>query len=235
LKLWKAITAPLLDTFIPPACLVCGERLEDQIQVICSNCEAKVSMYQGNLCKVCGSEIKELPCEVCAVEKFAFDHARSVFRFRSPIDDLIHILKYDGYISPAGYFALPLAEMIESDEELQGYDYMCAVPLHKVRNRERGYNQSDLIAYATAMLLDMPYQNPVSRCVNTQSQTLLSKAHRVKNLNGAFCVKDVAAVKGKKIMVVDDVFTTGTTLNEIAKLLRLVGAEKVAAVTVARA
>jgi ComF family protein len=235
LKLWKAITLQVLDTIIPPSCLVCGERLEEQSQVLCSKCEAKISLQPVSLCKVCGSEIKELPCEVCAEEKFAFDHARSAFRYFTPINDLIHALKYDGYVSPAGYFALPLAELIESDEDLQDYDYLCAVPLHKVRKRERGYNQSDLIAFATAALLDMPYHNPVSRNINTLSQTLLSKSKRQKNLAGAFSVKDISEVKGKKIILVDDVFTTGTTLNEIAKLLRLAGAEKVAAVTVARA
>jgi len=234
LKLWKAITAPLLDAVIPPACLVCGERLEDQSQVLCEACEGKISLYSGSLCKVCGSEMKEYPCEVCAEENYAFDLARSVFRYSTPIKDLIHELKYNGYVSPAGYFALPLAELIEGDEDLQDYDYFCAVPLHTVRKRERGYNQSDLIAYATAKLLGKPYLNPVSRRINTLSQTLLSKAGRIKNLSGAFYIKDIAAVKGKSVIVVDDVFTTGTTLNEIAKQLRLAGAERIAAVTVAR-
>ncbi len=209
--------------------------MEDQDQVLCSSCEAKASLYIGNMCPVCGSEIEAFPCEVCATEKFAFSHARSMFRFHSSIKDLIHILKYDSYTSPAGYFALPLSEMIESDEDLHDYDFMCAVPLHPVRHRERGYNQSDLIAYATATLLQMPYQNPVSRKVNTPSQTMLSKDSRAVNLKGAFMVKDIAAVKGKKIIVVDDVFTTGATINEMAKELKLAGAEKVAAVTVARA
>lgn len=225
----------MLDTLVPPACLVCGERLEDQSQVLCGACEAKVSMYLGNICPVCGSEIEALPCEVCATEKFSFSHARSVFRFSGAVKDLIHILKYDSYISPAGYFALPLSEMIESDVALQDYDYMCAVPLHPVRHRERGYNQSDLIAFATASLLQMPYQNPIRRTINTPSQTLLSKDSRAVNLKNAFSIKDISAVKGKKIIVVDDVFTTGATMNELAKELRLAGADKVAAVTVARA
>ncbi len=235
MKPWKAILSAMPDLLIPPACLVCGSRLEEQSQVICSDCEGRVSLYHGALCPKCGSEIKELPCPVCAEEAFEFDYTRSVFRYVPPIDTMIHKLKYSGYASPAGYFALPMAELIENDEHLQDYDFICAVPLHRVRKRERGFNQSDLIAYSTASLLDMPYCNPVARRVNTYSQTLLSKEGRVHNLSGAFIVKDIAQVKGKKIIVVDDVFTTGTTLNEIAKLLHLAGAEQVAAITVARA
>lgn len=227
--------APLLDLIIPPACLACGTRIEDQQQVICADCEAKISPVSGALCPVCGSEMLTRNCEVCAEEAFAFDTARSAFKYFSPVKELIHELKYNGFVSPAGYFALPLTEMIEADEELQDYDYICAVPLHPVRKRERGYNQSDLIAYSLATLCSLPYCNPVSRKVNTLSQTLLSKAHRIKNLSGAFVIKNPALVQGKKVIVVDDVFTTGTTINEIAKELRQAGADKICAITVARA
>ena len=227
--------ANLMQLLIPPACLVCGSRIEDQCQVLCSDCEAKIAPVSSAVCPVCGSEIQQFPCEVCIEEDFAFDCARSLFRFQTPVKELIHSLKYSGYISPAGYFALPLAEMIEADPALQDHDYICAVPLHRVRKRERGYNQSDLIAYATSRLTGLPYFNPVSRCVNTLSQTLLSKTHRIKNLSNAFRVKNTSTVQGKKIMILDDVFTTGSTLNEIAKTLRLAGAAKITAITVARA
>lgn len=225
----------LMDVLIPPACLVCATRIEDQKQVLCSDCEAKIAMISSAVCPVCGSEIQKFPCEVCLEEDFAFDSARSLFKYQTPVQELIHQLKYNGYVSPAGYFALPLAEMIEMDENLQDNDYICAVPLHPVRKRERGYNQSDLIAFATAQLVGLPYRNPVSRCVNTLSQTTLNKAHRIKNLNSAFVVKDASEVLGKKIILVDDVFTTGSTLNEIAKTLRSAGAERITAITVARA
>lgn len=235
MKHWKALLAQLRDLVIPPACLACGNRIDDQAQVICESCEAKLSPCGGNLCPVCGSEMSERLCEVCLEEDFSFDRAKSAFRYATPVKELIHALKYNGYQSPAGYFALPLAELIETEEDLQSYDYICAVPLHKVRERERGYNQSDLIAYALSALSGISYVNPVKRRVNTLSQTLLSKSHRVKNLNGAFTVTDLNLVQGKKVIVVDDVFTTGTTLNEIAKVLHQAGAEKICALTAARA
>jgi ComF family protein len=230
-KLWNKI----LELLIPPACLVCGNRIDDRHQVICSDCEAKLYLIGEGTCPVCGSENKKLPCEFCAEGQFNFDSAISIFRYSGPVRDLIHILKYEGYSSPAGYFALPIAELIESHTALKNYDYICSVPLHRVRKRERGYNQSDLIAYAVAQLIDMLYLNPVQRRINTLSQTLLSRDHRIKNLEGAFKVKDKKLVEGKKIILIDDVFTTGSTLNEIAKTLHSAGAEKICAITVARA
>jgi len=232
---WKKLFSSFLKLIIPPACLVCGKRLEDRHQVICPDCETKLYLMEEGTCPVCGSINQNIPCEVCAESNFAFDSAMSVFHYTGTAKDLIHILKYEGYTSPAGYFALPLAEFIESKPQLMKYDFLCAVPLHRVRKRERGYNQSDLIAYTVAKLLAMPYLNPVQRKINTLSQTLLSREHRIKNLSGAFQVKDKSRVEGKKIILIDDVFTTGSTLNEIAKALRSAGAAKICAITVARA
>jgi ComF family protein len=235
LKQLKKLWNNFLELIVPPACLVCGNRIEDRTQVICEFCEAKLSLIGEGTCPVCGSENKELPCEVCLEGQFEFDSARSIFRYIGPIRELIHILKYEGYTYPAGYFALPIAELIESEPSLKNHDYICAVPLHRVRKRERGYNQTDLIAYAVSKLICMPYLNPVTRRINTFSQTLLSKEHRIANLSGAFTVKHKDQVTGKKIILIDDVFTTGSTLNEIAKTLRAAGAKKISTITVARA
>ncbi len=235
MKLWKAWLADLLNLFFPPACLVCGHRLVDQKLVICEACEARVALVSPAGCPVCGSENQNNPCEVCAEEHFAFSSVRSVFKYRGPVKDLIHELKYNGYNSPAGYFAVPLGELIESDPELQDHDFLCPVPLHRVRQRERGYNQSELIAYAASVISGMPYAEPLKRRFYTRSQTLLSRAKRHKNLLNAFKVINANDVKGKRIIVVDDVFTTGSTLNEIAKTLLAAGAGKVTALTVARA
>lgn len=235
MKLWKTWLAELVDLFFPPACLVCGQRLSDQKQVICESCEARISLVSPAVCPVCGSQNNSIPCEVCAEEQFAFSAVRSIFNFRGPVKDLIHELKYNGYSSPAGYFALPLGELIESDKDLKEHDFMCPVPLHRVRKRERGYNQSALIAYAASAICGLPYAEPLQRRFYTRSQTLLSRAHRKKNLMNAFKVKHLNEVKDKKVIVVDDVFTTGSTLNEIAKTLLAAGATQVTALTVARA
>jgi len=235
LKLWKAFWRSLVKLFFPPACLACGQRIEEQTQVICENCEIRLAMVGRNVCPECGTENPEIPCAVCAEEHYAFATARSVFKFQGPVKDLIHALKYQGYTSPAGFFAMPLAELMESEAALKDHDCISSVPLHRVRKRERGFNQSELIAYAVSVMAGIPYAEPVYRRVNTISQTLLTRAMRKKNLKDAFKIKKNANVKGKKIILVDDVFTTGSTLNEIAKTLMSAGAAKVTALTVARA
>lgn len=235
MKRWKAILVNLLDLMIPPACLACGARIDAQDEIICSDCEAKISIVSGNNCPKCGAEVSGPICKNCSNESFAFDSTDSLFRYAGTIKELIHQLKYHGYVSPAGYLSVLLAEYLQSNNEISNYELLCPVPLHRVRKRERGYNQSALIGYAAAQLMNLPYAQPVIRSHYTRSQTLLSRDKRKKNLHGAFRVKDPDAVRGKKIILVDDVFTTGSTLNEVAKELKAAGAEKVAAITVARA
>ena len=192
-------------------------------------------MVSGSSCPQCGAQVTGTECKNCAEESFAFDLTDSLFRYAGAIRELIHKLKYDGYVSPAGYLALPLAEYMQSHDEIKDYDLVCPVPLHRVRKRERGYNQSELIAYAAAQLADLPYSQPLKRRYYTRSQTMLSREKRKKNLHNAFVMVDQKAVQGKKVILVDDVFTTGSTLNEAAKELKAAGAGKVAAITVARA
>lgn len=235
LKRWKAFLDNLLDLAIPPSCLVCGCRIDDQKDILCADCESMISVVSGNCCPKCGAVVSGAECANCAKESFAFDVTDSLFKYAGTTKDLIHQLKYNGYISPAGYLAVPLAEYLQSDADLKDYDLICPIPLHRVRKRERGYNQSELIAYAAAKLAEMPYAQPLIRSHYTRSQTMLSREKRKKNLHGAFAICNRDAVKDKKVILVDDVFTTGSTLNEAAKELKTAGAIKVAAITVAKA
>lgn len=235
MKRWKAFWGDLVNLVLPPACLVCGARIDDQAQVICSDCETGVRPPAGSRCPVCGEAMSSENCANCQNEVFAFDSYNTMFGFQGTVRDLVHELKYEGFISPAGYFAAHMSELLQDDEQLRNSDLVCSVPLHRVRKRERGYNQSELIAYAAATLAGLPYAQPVTRNTYTRSQTKLSRAGRKKNLQGAFTVHEPELVRGKKVILVDDVFTTGTTLNEVAKELKNAGAEKVMAVTVARA
>jgi len=115
------------------------------------------------------------------------------------------------------------------------FDLVTAVPLHRVRERERGYNQSELLGRALAFELGIPFAQPVLRHQNTRSQTNLSRQARLDNLSGAFALRRNADVAGKRIIVVDDVFTTGTTVNEVSHVLKAGGASRVAVLTATRA
>lgn len=235
MKRWKAFWDELVNLVLPPACIVCGARIDDQAQVICSDCETGVRPPAGSRCPVCGEAMSGESCVNCQHEEFAFDSYHAMFGYQGTVRDLVHQLKYEGFISPAGYFAAQMSELMQDDEQLRSCDLVCSVPLHRVRKRERGYNQSELIAYAAAVLAGLPYTQPVVRRTYTRSQTRLSRAGRKKNLQGAFKVSEPELVRGKKVILVDDVFTTGTTLHEVAKELKHAGAEQVMALTVARA
>jgi len=227
--------AQVLDLALPAACLGCGGRMESPRQLLCGQCQAEVLPISEGYCVKCGSLLQEDDCPQCKETEFAFDLARSAYAFTGSIQALVHSFKYDGFRSAAGFFARSLLEIPDSAMLEQGFDLVTAVPLHRVRRRERGFNQSELIARQLAKSLALPYSEPVYRRYNTPSQTLLSRGERIRNLHRAFALRRGAAVEGKNIILVDDVFTTGSTVNEISALLKANGAMKVMVLTAARA
>ena len=125
-------------------------------------------------------------------------------------------------------FARLLAEKIKETEILQNTDMILSVPLHRNKEQKRGYNQAYLIAKELGKLLETEEQSHVlKRIRNTESQSLLPKYKRKSNVKGAFLVVHPSKIKGKSILLVDDVMTTGSTLNECSRVLKEAGAEKV--------
>ena len=174
-------------------------------------------------------------CQSCADHDYIFDFSRSVFQYGDVIQALIHELKYNGFKSPAYYLAASMQAYTQDHPDYKDYDMVMAVPLHPVRKRERGYNQSELMARKLAKSLDIPYQEPVQRRYYTKSQTMLSADERKSNLRDAFRARSPKRLAAKKIILIDDVFTTGSTVNEIAKTLRAAGVAKIAVLTASRA
>ncbi|MDD2331237.1 MAG: ComF family protein [Candidatus Cloacimonetes bacterium] len=164
-----------------------------------------------------------------------FDICRSALKFEAAVADLVHEYKYKRRMKVAGWLAEVMVEYVQGQKAYQSFDYIMAVPLHRVRKRERGFNQSELVARALARKLGTDYIEPVIRAYYTKSQTMLSKAERQSNLSSAFTLKKKSPVTGKRILIVDDVFTTGSTVNEISKVLKTKDPEFVAVLTAARA
>lgn len=225
----------LLNLLIPPVCLACHDRLTDPAAILCNSCHSQVVLLTGKLCPKCGSLLNSIFCDTCSEHDFAFEHNYSVFQYGEVVQQLVHSLKYDEYKSAADYLINGMQDSCRERDEYRAYDAVIPVPLHPVRKRERGYNQSEILARALASSLGIKYSNPLKRRYYTKSQTLLSKTQRIHNLNGAFALKFNKKVEGKAFILVDDVFTTGSTVNEISKLLLSKGARKVAVITAARA
>jgi len=162
-----------------------------------------------------------------------FDKAWSEFLYDGPVKACVHSLKYEGYTSIAEYMAGLMFDLAGLQVNT-GYDYLIPVPLHPVKKRERGYNQALLLARAFAKRMNLPVsERSIYRCRYTETQTLKTHQERISNVSLAFkCYKN-ADIKGRKILIVDDVVTTGSTLNSIAQLLKENQAKRVDIMTFA--
>jgi ComF family protein len=203
----------------------------------------------GGVCFICGERILspyvfagengEPRCGLCRRTEPPFARALAYGSYDGGLRELIHLLKYDGVRPAANVLGRMLAEVITGLEPSFGNSVMVVpVALHARKLRQRGFNQSEMIARA-ALKLRMPEKfvlepNMLSRQRETQSQIGLTRHQRRENMRGAFAAAMPEDLVGKEVLLVDDVFTTGTTASECARVLRRAGATKVWVATVAR-
>jgi ComF family protein len=225
---WLAYAA--LDLLFPPRCVSC-KRLETNL---CDDCIAAFEVVVGPVCKLCGRPIgADGYCDGCAQDRSLVASIRSAYYFTGPARDAVHAFKYRYQRA----LALPLARSISTVLQHPGSDWaLCPVPLHQARQAARGYNQSELLAQHLADLWNLPQLLPSSlvRSRDTAQQMKLDRSQRQQNVSGAF-IADRVLVEGGAILLVDDVCTTGATLFACAQALVDAGAQKVEAVTFARA
>ncbi len=179
-------------------------------------------------------------CVNCRERRPDFERAVSFGEYISALRTLIHLLKYEGVTPAQAPLGRMLAEAISDllPSSQQGKLLLVPVPLHRSRRRTRGFNQAELIARAALKRLPRELgldSGVLVRQRETVSQVGLSREERIENMRGAFRVSNAGRVKGRNVIVVDDVMTTGTTLAECACVLKQAGAEQVWAATVARA
>ena len=179
-------------------------------------------------------------CPNCRDNPPEFERAAAFGEYKDGLRGLIHLLKYESVTPAAGPLGKMLAQAMSG--LLHGHEgpppLLVPVPLHKNKLRSRGFNQSELIARAAAKALSHQVtmlSGAIIRQRETISQVGLSREERIENMRDAFRPADARSVKGRNVIVIDDVMTTGTTLSECARVLKQAGAEKVWAVTVARA
>ena len=226
----------VINLFIPPVCLICHEALAEGKSVLCEACTLQLNTISSNYCPKCGTPMPEEACDTCAQTEFSFDFARSVFRYSEGMKQLIHELKYNRRLKVAGFLAEGMVEYLQAHPEFKDFDSISAVPLHTVRKRERGFNQSELIARHIARRLNLHYISPVQRSRYTSSQTRLHRDDRLGNLKGAFKPeRKTPKLLNRRIILVDDIFTTGSTINEVSGVLKASGSLQVAGLTAARA
>ena len=229
------------DVIFPPRCLGCAEILHPHRgQLFCPACNEKINFITGSLCPVCGTTFSNSPaeshlCGNCIENKTYFSCARAVFSYETIILDALHKFKYGNNISVGAMLASFMADFSFPDVNFSDYSLIIPVPLHIKRLRERGFNQSLILARALAKKWQIPVNfSLLKRHKSTLTQTGLHKTERKQNIKGAFEVSDKNKIANKNVILVDDVYTTGATINECAKTLIKAGAQKVTVLTLAR-
>lgn len=231
----KAIWQAGIDLILTPTCFSCGERLDGAQDVLCHGCRQEAIPLSDNTCPRCYSLMEEGKCPSCDTGEIFYDFAHSAWVFQGPIKDVIHSFKYQSYSSLSTWLGEGMYRAFQEEEKLQNCDLITPVPLYFTRKKDRGYNQSELLARHLSKKSLIRYDGLLRRTRFTASQTLLSKSEREHNLDGAFAIRRNKSVHGMRILLIDDVFTTGTTANQIAILLKEQGAKSVNIFTAARA
>ena len=201
---------------------------------LCEGCKSIMPLNNKSICGHCG-RATPYPvdyCDYCKDKQTYVDLARSVYEYEYPLNVLVRRLKYSGERYLAESFA---KEMQSIYFKSIGYaDCIVFVPMTKARKKERGYNQSEELAKALSKLIEVPIVSDVLvKTKDTDSQVGLERKERLKNVKGSISVKNRALIKNKRVLVIDDVMTTGATLEVIAEKLKDAGASEVVAITVA--
>ncbi|MGB5218102.1 MAG: ComF family protein [Smithella sp.] len=225
----------------PPQCLGCSEIIDQgDGRIFCPSCEAKIHFITGSICHICGTTFPDSPadnhlCGECLENKPHFSCARAIFSYEDVILNSIHQFKYKNDISIGEMLASFMADFSFPDIDFTDYSLMVPVPLHIKRLRERGFNQSLILARAIGRKQQIPVNfSLLKRHKYTLTQTGYHKQERKQNIRGAFEVTDSKKITGRNILLIDDVYTTGATVNECAQILIKAGAQKVSVLTLAR-
>jgi ComF family protein len=206
-----------VDVIFPPLCYICESYLQADQKIICQNCWLKIPEFNGQLDQ--------------SLSKRTFDRLFILFEFEDTIRQLIHLLKYKRHLTLASYFGIEASIRFDFCHH-NPYDEIIPVPLHPTRRRERGYNQSEEIALALARIINIPVKSEhLMRIRLTSTQTRMTREERDMNVMGAF--KCTANLSQKNILLIDDVITTGSTVEACLKVLKDAGAKKIDVLVIA--
>lgn len=239
MKFFSKIKQLIIETLYPRhlKCIACKSELaEKNVYDMCPECYQKLDFITHNFCVRCGQKLpKDLSgaCLNCKATNYHFELARSAVSFSGDMIKIIHRFKYARY----KFLAEPLSYLLYDLLLVQDWkiDMIAYVPLFLNRERTRGYNQSRELSLYLSKHTSLPIFDDIVRLKDTPTQTKLSRRERQENVKDCFKVNNKSAVKGLNILLIDDVFTTGSTSNEVSKELKKAGANKIYVLTVAHA
>lgn len=220
MKLLRKIIDYTISVIYPNRCVSCNEILEVGHKWLCEKCAPDFEINEHRRCRICGRIIyHDGKCRACNTNKLYFDRGNSVFEYKDAVRDGIRNYKYKGLYSYGKYFGKIMADYAKCYMDID-FDYVTAVPLHIKRLRSRGYNQSEILAKIVAKSIEVEYKDLLIRQINTKPLNSLGKKERLENIKGAFILNPKVSVENKNILVIDDIYTTGSTINECSKVLK---------------
>ncbi|CAO5682900.1 MAG: hypothetical protein HEEMFOPI_00803 [Holosporales bacterium] len=232
----------IVDYIFPNSFLSCHSIQIDSQIFFCHDCWKELIFIQKPFCAICGIpfsyeekgiEKSDILCLHCHKSKPAFDSARSLFIYNNTIKKPILMFKHHDQTQYAKSFGLLLKHYLE--KENVAFDIIMPIPLHWVRLLKRQFNQSALMAKYIGKTMQKPVDfDALKKSRNTPSQEKKSRIERIINVEQAFCVKNPLTVLDKKILLIDDVMTTGSTLHEAAAVLKNAKAKEVHCLSIAR-
>ena len=224
-------------TFLYPAeCRVCKEFLgATTIPYICDNCWQDIHFVEPPWCDICGTPNINGLCDACAITPPRYGKLRSVAFYQTTLQQAIHLFKFEKKKVFARHLIQLINAHIPSDCSIAEYDFILPVPIHKKRQQERGFNQATLLANGTAKAGGVPVlTDTLVRHRHTAAQSSLDREARQQNLIDAFEIRNPDIIRDKRLLVFDDVFTTGATIREIVNKLWTADPAEVDVLTLAR-
>ena len=230
----------VLDMLYPRSCIGCGALSPETFRYVCWDCWSDTARVEPPFCKLCGDPVAgavdhDFTCYACSAEKPSFDAARSATRYDGVVGEALRLLKYEKALWLAPDMAELLHNCLSAEFPGRTFDLVVPVPLHHVRRRERGYNQSAVLARELGRRIRCQTMPGMLRRIRpTTTQTNLTAPQRLSNVKNAFQSRRANWLAGRRVLLVDDVMTTGATVNACAKALKEGGAMAVHVLTVAR-
>ena len=239
----KVYLESLVSLIYPRTCLVCSTRLNpERKKPLCEECLSKIALIQPPFCIKCGlslpgpSSHKAGLCIDCqrSMRRYPFLRAWSACLYSETLRKCIHILKYNKRQGLAVFLSQFIIAFTRKNTIMDRFDLIVPVPLHSVKKRERGFNQAHLLTKPIAREFNLPLSSNLRRIGPNISQTTLSRQDRFNNIRGAFASSRSLEFQDRNILLIDDVFTTGATVSECARVLYSHGARSVCVLTLAR-
>lgn len=229
----RNIREKMLTVFFPKRCAVCDDVIAGE-EGICPGCVSKVRLLTGDTCMLCGKKVKDgaAYCYDCNCKEHVFKRNFSVFMY-TDMRESLYRFKYNGRAEYAKYYAKMAYGLHKKQLQKINADAVIPVPLHVSRQRKRGYNQAEEFAKELALLMGVPVRNDLIRRIKrTKPLKTLNASQRQNNLKKAFLFTQ-NDVKLSTIILVDDIFTTGATLDAVAGICRGAGVDKIYTLTIA--